>query len=80
MIEPNDPETLVMVHRYLYYVLGEPVLSDHEYDHIERQARAVCPPDSPVHKVGSSLPSSYHIHIKLQGQRLLAQLENDNET
>jgi NAD-dependent DNA ligase len=55
----TDYEDEVMAHRYLYYVLADPVLPDMEYDIIERRAREVCPPDSPVHGVGSSLPSSY---------------------
>jgi NAD-dependent DNA ligase len=52
-------EDLIMAHRYLYYVLGEPVISDYAYDVIERQARFLLPPTSPVHGVGSSLRSSY---------------------
>lgn len=58
-------ETEVMAHRYLYYVLSEPQLPDLVYDVLEREARAACPPESPVHGVGSSLPSSYspaHVH------------------
>ena len=55
----DDLELQVMAHRYLYYVRAEPVLPDMVYDQLEREARAVCPPDSPVHGVGSSLPSSY---------------------
>lgn len=52
-------EDEVMAHRYLYYVMSDPVLPDNVYDRLERQAREVCPPESPVHGVGSSLPSSY---------------------
>lgn len=52
-------ETQVMAHRYRYYVLAAPVISDFEYDDLERRARAVCAPQSPVHGVGSSLASSY---------------------
>lgn len=52
-------ELEVMAHRYLYYVLAEPRLPDLVYDKLEREARAVCPKDSPVHKVGSSLHCSY---------------------
>lgn len=52
-------ENTVMAHRYLYYVLADPVLSDFAYDDLEREARAVLPEDSPVQGVGSSLPSSY---------------------
>jgi len=55
----QEYEDEVMAHRYLYYVLAEPVLTDADYDTLERRAREVCPPESPVHKVGSSLPSSY---------------------
>jgi NAD-dependent DNA ligase len=52
-------ETLVMAHRYLYYVLCEPVISDQAYDLLERKARKKCSANSPVHGVGSSLESSY---------------------
>lgn len=55
----KELETEVMAHRYLYYVLSEPRLPDLVYDDLERQARAVCDAGSPVHGVGSSLPSSY---------------------
>ena len=55
----QEYEDKVMAHRYLYYVLAEPVLTDADYDTLERRAREVCPPKSSVHKVGSSLPSSY---------------------
>lgn len=56
---PIEYETEVMAHRYLYYVLSEPVLPDLVYDVLEREAREVLPPESAVHKVGSCLPSSY---------------------
>jgi len=63
---PQELEASVMAHRYLYYVLAEPVLNDTVYDTIERQAREVCPPGSPVHGIGSSLPSSYtDEHVRL---------------
>ena len=52
-------ETEVMAHRYLYYVECNPVLPDLDYDKLEQAARVLCPPESPVHGVGSSLPSSY---------------------
>lgn len=56
---PHNYEVEVMAHRYLYYVLAEPVLPDMVYDVLEREARAVLPDTSPVHGVGSSLSSSY---------------------
>jgi NAD-dependent DNA ligase len=52
-------EDLVMAHRYLYYVLAEPVISDWSYDEIERKAREILPESSPVQGVGSGLPGSY---------------------
>lgn len=56
-------EDQVLMHRYLYYVKDSPVISDYVYDQIERDARAVCKEDSPVHGVGSSLASSYPPYI-----------------
>ena len=52
-------ETEVLAHRYCYYVLADPVIPDGAYDLLERDARAALPDTSPVHGVGSSLPSSY---------------------
>jgi len=54
-------ELEVLTHRYLYYVLAEPIVSDSVYDQIEKEARAICDPSSPVHGIGSSLPSSYSL-------------------
>ena len=59
MTEAQLKECEVMAHRFLYYVMDEPALPDMVYDALERSARAVCPPDSPVQGVGSSLRSSY---------------------
>lgn len=61
---PEELETEVMIHRYLYYVIVEPVLPDSEYDRLERIARSVLPESSDVHKVGSSLPASYSEEIR----------------
>lgn len=52
-------EDLVMVHRYLYYVLCSPVLTDAEYDVLQRQADIFCDASSPAVQVGSELASSY---------------------
>lgn len=59
----------VLAHRYLYYVACEPLLADHEYDVLERAARAVLPDTSPVQGVGSSLPSSYSAKIVADAER-----------
>ena len=50
-----------LVHRYLYYILCRPMLTDREYDMLERDAsnRDDTPIDHPIHKPGSDLASSY---------------------
>lgn len=63
-------EEQVLLHRYCYYVLADPILPDSEYDKIEREARYIYPSDSVVHLVGSSLPSSYPEHIKQMALKL----------
>lgn len=60
---PQQYEHEVLVHRYLYYVECVPVISDFEYDELEREARKVLPESNVVHQVGSSLPSSYPIGV-----------------
>ncbi|MGZ8164113.1 MAG: DNA ligase LigA-related protein [Methylobacter sp.] len=57
-------ETNVMVHRYLYYVLDNPVIHDSVYDKMERRAQELLPATSPVHAVGSSLKESYTPEIE----------------
>ena len=71
MTEAQRLEREVLAHRYLYYVLAEPALLDYEYDLVERRAREVCPPESPVHGVGSSLPSSYRGYVKNYAMTLI---------
>lgn len=56
---PKQIEHEIMVHRYLYYIEAEPVISDFEYDMLERKAREILPDSSPVQGIGSSLFSSY---------------------
>ncbi len=70
---PEWYENEVLVHRYLYYVLNEPIISDFEYDLIEREARAICPVDSVVQGIGSSLASSYSLDIAMDAA---SRLEN----
>lgn len=67
---PQEHEDRVLLHRYCYYVLALPLVSDFEYDTYEREARAVCPPESPVHGVGSCLPSSYPERIKHMAEEM----------
>lgn len=57
-------EDEILLHRYCYYVLAQPLIPDCVYDKLERDARAVLPETSVVHKLGSSLPSDYPDYIK----------------
>jgi len=68
---PLQAETETMAHRFLYYVLSESVISDAEYDVLEKASRAICPFSSPVHGVGSSLASSYTREQTDRAQELL---------
>lgn len=65
---PEWYEREILVHRYLYYVEAQPTISDFEYDILEREARSVLPESSPVHGVGSSLPSSYSEDVIREAQ------------
>lgn len=66
-----DISTRIMAHRYLYYVLARPVISDREYDELEKEAVAALPPDHPVHLPGSDRGSDYTTEAKQAAQDLL---------
>lgn len=53
-----------MAHRYLYYVKNTPVISDMEYDMMEREALQVVDENHPLHSPGSDMESSYSKEIK----------------
>lgn len=53
-----------MVHRYLYYVLNSPIISDQEYDRMERDATEFLDDNHPLFKCGSDIDSSYDDEIK----------------
>mgnify|MGYP000458641940 CR=1 FL=1 len=63
MEELNDLELTVLAHRYMYYVECDPIITDYEYDMLEREARKLLPESSPVHGVGSSLPGTYSTEV-----------------
>jgi NAD-dependent DNA ligase len=67
----SDIELEVMAHRYLYYVLADTAISDGIYDQLEREARATCPLESPVHGVGSSLSKDYSTEVRKLAMKLL---------
>lgn len=61
-------ELIVLAHRYLYYVLAEPVISDFEYDMLERQL----PEGSAIHLlIGSSVAEEYSPTIVALAKQLL---------
>ena len=62
---------LCMIHRYLYYVLCEPIISDVEYDLMEKKALLTCAETHPIRKPGSDLKSSYSSEIVRQANELL---------
>ncbi len=52
----TTPELTCLAHRYLYYVLARPVISDYEYDMLERSL----PEDSVVwQSVGADCANAY---------------------
>ena len=57
-------EDQCLVHRYLYYVKGRPIISDYEYDMLEKKAILTAPENHPIHSAGSDLESSYPQNIK----------------
>lgn len=59
-------EDAIMEHRYLYYIECAPVISDYQFDALERTARSLLKDklDSPVHSNGSELNSDYSDRIK----------------
>ncbi len=64
-------ETQLLAHRYLYYVLSCPVITDYEYDALERAALGSLPPESPLHKPGSDIASDYSDAVKAYARTLI---------
>lgn len=66
----NELTDELLYHRYLYYVLAAPEISDYQYDMMERELRRLedrydyCRSDSPSITVGSELPETYPKHIR----------------
>ncbi len=63
--------TRIMAHRYLYYVLARPVISDRDYDALEKEAVATLPAEHPIHGVGSDNGNDYSAEVKQAAQDLL---------
>lgn len=64
-------ELEAMAHRYLYWVLDKPVITDQAYDDLERMACKVLPASSPLHGVGSSRAQDYTEAQKVRAYELL---------
>lgn len=50
---------LCLAYRFLYYVKGISLLSDTEYDELEKEARSKCPNDKRLDKPGSDCAEEY---------------------
>lgn len=67
-----DPvEERLLAHRYLYYVLNTPVISDYAYDRLERAALRVVPKDSALHRPGSDRAEDYPPSVVAHAKGLL---------
>lgn len=70
-MENNQLADKCLMHRYLYYVLCEPIISDMQYDIMEKKAKETCDAEHLINKPGSSLKSSYSEDIIKQAKELL---------
>lgn len=55
----KELELEVLAHRYLYFILNVPVISDFQFDLLQMEAQAVLPKGSPVYQMASVLSSNY---------------------
>ena len=62
-----------LAHRYLYYVLMKPVISDRDYDRLEMRAVELADGDSDIHAPGSDLAESYTDDVKKLAMAILDQ-------
>lgn len=63
-------EQLTLAHRYLYYVKSEPVISDQEFDELEKLALSVAPTNSLLHNPGSDRHEDYPLQARLMAHWL----------
>lgn len=64
-------EDQCLVHRLLYYVHSRPVLTDHEYDMLERDATAQASDSHAIQRPGSDLLASYPPRLQELAKRFL---------
>jgi len=60
----TELEKEVMAHRYLYYTKYKPIISDYEYDVMEKKALKEVSESSPLNEAGSDLELSYSQEVK----------------
>jgi len=75
----NPLEIQLLAHRYLYYVLQRPVLTDYVYDMLERKIRKRLPETSVVWEVGSERPEDYNEEVRAYAAELLAKPFNQTK-
>ena len=75
-MDNNKLELDVLAHRYLYYVLMSPVISDIEYDRLEQKACEKLDDESPVHGIGSSLEEDYSSEVIRHALKLKSEKNN----
>jgi len=63
-MEELSIEDQCLVHRYLYYVKSRPIISDREYDMLEKKAILTAPEDHGIRLAGSDMETSYSQNIK----------------
>lgn len=66
-LHQGHAEDVIMYHRFRYYVLHRPVMSDQQYDQIEKHVRSLWSVGV-AHMVGSSNAEDYPGYIR-QGRR-----------
>lgn len=69
-VERTPLADILLAHRFLYYVRGTPVITDQEYDKLEKEAVIGLAEDHPLQKPGSDLVSSYSDETKALADRL----------
>lgn len=62
---------ICMAHRYLYYVLCSPIISDREYDMLEKKALNEIKEDHPLANPGSDREESYSEKIKSLAKKMM---------
>lgn len=75
----NRKANICLMHQYLYYCLAEQIISDTEYDILEKQAIEEADEDHPLAVYpGSSMPQHYSRRIKSMATQVLRDHKEGN--